>query len=139
MNKQRLAAIISALVMSAGLPALAADQGVRNIQVAPGAESPGGSADTSATPNSAATDQTPAADSKKDEATSRTAKKHPPTNRMDSATSPGKSDSSDAKANASGKQEQSPTKSMDSATPTQRSPETSPSGSTDATSDQQSK
>ena len=137
MKKHQLAAIISALVMSAGLPALAADHGVRNIQVAPGADSPGGSADTTAAPNSAAPDQTPAADSKKDEATSRTAKKHPPTNRMDSATSPGKSDSSDA--NASGKQGQSPTKSMDSASPTQRSPGTSPSGSTDATSDQQSK
>jgi len=48
MDKHQLAAILSALVMSAGLPALAADQSVRNVQVAPGADSPGSGADTTA-------------------------------------------------------------------------------------------
>jgi hypothetical protein len=48
MDKHQLAAILSALVMSAGLPALAADQSVRNVQVSPGADSPGGGADTTA-------------------------------------------------------------------------------------------
>jgi hypothetical protein len=49
MDKHRLAAIISALVMSAGLPALAADQSVRNVHVSPGTDNPGGAADTTAT------------------------------------------------------------------------------------------
>jgi hypothetical protein len=109
MNKRHLAAILPALALGISLPALAVDSTSkmqnRSVQVAPGdtagankAEDTSNRTDTDT--NSNANDTSAPADQSsmdKDESTNRDAKKHPPTNRMDSAvppqTSPGTSSS----------------------------------------------
>lgn len=115
MNRRHITALLPALALGLSVSAFAADYDKSGNPPAtdPSMNSDQGTDNSATTPGSSGSDTNTSG--KKEEM--RKAKKHPPTNRMDSASPTEKSDADSGQTS-----KHAPTNRMDKATPTQKSP-----------------